>query len=417
MQEGRLTGPAGFTRRLLGRTEKAAVSLPLKLRPAPGGAPRMVWIADAVKKDALGWLCRKGGWRHLQVVAGGRRREGRVWDARIFPSLGVRFTEAPLHLLVASMKTSVTYPRVGAKLREQVTRSTQGEDPPTGDLLALHRIVSSLRASAGRKGWRARHQGPRCPTCEGPLELPEAGEERKGAGRGRGRTKKPERRPSRCPHCDTPLKASDFQARKTLPKAQLEQALLQLSPLSLAFQPERLGQLDDPAARLAPLFLGDRAVLFSYLDDVLSRAWIEEEQRRRRMPPEEAQASYAASVRGLEAYVLAAEGRPDALRPLIGFFEQYVIRRFGGRAPVTEALRRQAQVFNRASEREAFLRTAAGLFALGRRVSNAVENALAASFVDRSEAEKVLLAQYHERFRDVGPEVEAIRRELAGEIG
>jgi hypothetical protein len=63
------------------------------------------------------------------------------------------------------------------------------------------------------------------------------------------------------------------------------------------------------------------------------------------------------------------------------------------------------------------MRAAGGLFSLGRVVVQAADEALAASYVERTESQKVLLADYHERFKDVAPEVEAIRRELMGEIG
>ena len=56
----------------------------------------------------------------------------------------------------------------------------------------------------------------------------------------------------------------------------------------------------------------------------------------------------------------------------------YVVRRFGGRAPVFEALSKKAQGFNRASERQEFLRTAGGLFRFGALITEAVDEALAA---------------------------------------
>ena len=88
----RRVGPAEFTRRLLEQAELASVALPLERRRVAGGAARVAWIAEALKRDALGWLCRQGGWRLRQVVLRGRRVEGRVWEERIFSRLGVRTT-------------------------------------------------------------------------------------------------------------------------------------------------------------------------------------------------------------------------------------------------------------------------------------------------------------------------------------
>ncbi len=69
-------GPARFTETLLTTQEKANVALPLERKRVRVPAPRMRWIADAIKKDALSWICTRGGWREMQVVVGGRREEG-----------------------------------------------------------------------------------------------------------------------------------------------------------------------------------------------------------------------------------------------------------------------------------------------------------------------------------------------------
>ncbi len=402
----RLVGPAGFTRALLERGERRAVALPLKRRPAPGGSPRVRWIAEAVKRDAIGWLGRAGGWRRRQVVVRGRRREGRVWDPRIFPALDVRFTPGPLRLLVAAMEAPEGIPRLDAEQRARVREGVAAEAPATGDLLALHRLLARLvpRAVIGRG------LDLRCPSCGASMER---------APRREGKRK--EKVVEGCSLCEAVL--SDEQTGREVEAYRRWRRLLPLSPLTLLFRPHLAGAHPDLAAEgeleaaLAPLFVGDRAVLLSYLDEALARAWIEEERSRRDLPPAAAQESYAATSRTLQALERVARGRPDALRPVIAFYARYTLRAFGGRAPVTDALRRQAQDLDRASEREAFLRQASDLFALGRGVTEAVERALATPFVDRTEEEKVLLADYHERFRDVGPEVEAIRRELAGEIG
>ena len=369
------------------------MALPLTRTPAPGGAPRMRWIADALRKDALGWLVRAGGWRRRAVVVGGRRREGRVWDPRIFPGLDVRFTAGPLHLLVALMEASgereATLPRLSSVQRARVTAGVADDSPATGDLLALHRLVAPLAPS----------------TAPAPLQCPRCGASPPGSD---------EAAEEPCPLCAN-LAAVHADSERWAP-------LLALSPLTLLFRPAEAGRLDafaDPtqgAQALSPLFRGDRPLLCSYLDATLARAWLREERARRRLGARRALSSYAATVRTLGAFVRAAEGRPDALRPLLAFFGGY-LREFGRRAPVVDALREQARGFDRASERQAFLRQAGELFGLARAVTRAVEATLAETYVDRTEEQKVLLADHHERFSELAPEVEAIRRELTGEIG
>ncbi|MGE0709708.1 MAG: hypothetical protein AB7N76_22200 [Planctomycetota bacterium] len=407
-QGARLVGPAGFTRDLLlGGAGAGLVPLPLGRAPAPGGSARVRWIADALRKDALRWLCgaRGGGWRALQVVVAGRRRDGRIWDPAIWGRLGLRFTDAPLRLVVAVMESRWAPPPLDPELVALVGQRLAEPDPPTGDLLALHRLCERLLEQGGGRG---EAEQARCYVCGAPLvergKAPAAREEE--AGRAR----------DGCRACDAPLAQSEREP--PAPREVRERALLALSPLTLLYRPEDAGLASSGAEGLfTPLFRGDRAALLSYLAPGLARAWIQEERRRRRAPAAVAQEGYRRAARGLAGYVAHARRRPDAFRPLIAFYRDYVLQAFGGRAPVVEALRERSRAFDRASERDAFLRDAGELFCFGRAIQARVDDALATPFVDRSEEEKVLLSDYHERFREVAPEVEAIRRELQGELG
>jgi hypothetical protein len=401
----RLVGPAGYTRHLLSGSGTAVVPLPLKRTPAPEGSPRVEWIAESLKRDALRWLCgyRGGGWRSLQVVVGGRRREGRLWDPTIFPGLGLRFSDAPLKLLVASMESRWSPPVLDPELCSAIRARLAEPDPPTGDLIALHRLHEQIEAQS------ARPETPACPACGSSL-APRQGQAPAQGGKPR----------TTCAGCGASLASAQHTA--LTPRAQRRADLLALSPLTQLFRLQDAGALEDArvgsaAQRIAPLFVGDRAALLSYLAPALARAWIREERRRRRAPVADAQAGYRHTTHMLQAYVEAAASRPDALRPLIAFYADYVLRTFGGRAPVVEALRQQSRVYDSTSERDAFLHDAGGLFTFGTAIQRAVDHALGTAFVDRSEAEKVLLSEYHERFREVAPEVEAIRRELQGELG
>lgn len=507
--QARATGPAGFTRALLREGRRSPVALPLTRTGTSAPPPRFVWIADAVRKDALLWFFRRGGWQRRRVVAGGRRREGRAWDAGIFEALGMRFTPAALHVLVRAMKEQRPLPPLFSRLQdlEALEAGQQGPDPATGDQLALHRLVELLAgelldaeppfplsyageevceglpaleldlrrlqerirrcqdltlvardglvlastvAPEARAAWAAQvpellvASGKRLESGWVDLGLEERGGARRvcypwAAGKGPPlvllcsllpRTRKVNLNDTgvRAALEELPRHTGGERGRADVQELALEgaaraRALVRRSPLTLAFRPQLNGGLDGlfaaaplAARRLEPLFAGDRATLLRYLDDALAGAWMREELLRRRLPAARAHAAYRAAARGLQAYLQGTRERPDALIPVMRFLNAYLLR-FGTRVPVVQAFREQAAGFDRASQRDAFLRQVAELFALGRVVQQAAQEALRAAFVDRSEEQKVLLTDYHERYKPIEDEVEAIRRELAGEIG
>jgi hypothetical protein len=493
--EAEPVGPAGFLRGLLERGERRPVPLPLTRQPAPGGSPRLQWMAEAVRKDALGWLFRRGGWRKRLVVAGGRRREGRVSDAGIWERLDVRFSALPLQLAVAAAEDgALALPVVPAALEAAARAGTV----PAGDVLALHRLVTSLIAASGVEGAaRALPEGEARAAVDGlrkdlqcdvwivqrdgrqaaaalPATPADVAERLRGldlpalAGRGAqampapasggvatnlwvvevpattalavARTPHEARRTANDPwhragvgerlaRLGRLLAAAPAAARARALEGR-RRALVAASPLSLALHLEELGEqardhatgdapdgLAPAITRLQPLLAGDRAILATYLDRTLWRAWLEEDALRRRLPAPEQRARWSAAGRGLEAWVCACRTRPDGLRPVMGFLRAY-LHQHGNRAPVVEALRLAARAFDRASERDAYLLAASRLFAAGRSVSAVAMRVLDTPIVERTEEEKVFLGEWHETFR--GPlegELEAIRRELAGEVG
>jgi len=348
-------------------------------------------MADALRKDALAWLFGRqgGGWQELKVVVAGRRRELRLWDERVFPRLDLRFSERPLQLLVAAMESRWSPPPLPPELR------AAPKEVLTGDLVALHQLSDRLLKLARGP------EVPRCPTCASTFDPT-----------GKGVRKKK----GSCSGCGAKLPTAASEAPS--PRTERTSALLELSPLTQLFRPSQGERSEAKLSKaFAPLFRGERPVLFSYLAGSLAKAWLKEEQGRRRQSAERAQVSYTQSGRTFAAWVGLSSARPDALRPLIEFYRSYILH-FGGRAPVTESLREQSRTFDRVSERDGFLRAASELFVPGQAIQRAVDVALATSFVDRSEAQKVLLSEYHERYRgEVAVEVEAIRRELAGEVG
>lgn len=481
-------GPAGFTRLLLSREERAQVPLPIQRRKVPGGSSRVRYMADAVKKDAIAWLFRAGGWQRRAVVTSGRRREGRLTDAGIFERLDVRFTPASLRLLLAAMEDPAALPAVEAPLVAALERGAGGATPATGDLVAVHRIVTALFRDAGgapaarevapevlsgplrqlrtaipgcRRVWIAGPDGATLASDEDAPEDPAWGQAVQQALSGRAPEEGAgwvratanvllravdggvrawiacalEGKPAGVKAALESSQASGAQAQlarvlgRGTPRAVVESRrrdLLRLSPLTRLFSLEEVGAgsgndeavVATAAKTLAPLFAGDRAVLWTYLDRTLARAWLDEESDRRRATGPDAHPRYAAAARGAGAFAAAAvsAGRPDALRPLVRFFKDYVLR-FGNRAPVVEALHERSLGFDKASERDAFKATCSRLFGVSRHVSHVIERTLGTPVIDRAEEEKVLLGDWHDGFKQVADEMEALRRELAGEIG
>ncbi|MEZ0228552.1 MAG: hypothetical protein ACAI25_07985, partial [Planctomycetota bacterium] len=208
-------------------------------------------------------------------------------------------------------------------------------------------------------------------------------------------------------------------------------ALLALSPLTSLYRADELLLGEKTSTHegwtacharaqkvYAPLVAGDRAALLTYLDDALAVRWIEREVARRLTHATEAGERYVDLACALEAFIVAALAaeRPDALRPVLRFFERYLVK-FGQREAVVLAFKNHAQSLVRASERSRFLGQVARMFAVTRLVAAESERILATNFVDRTEAEKVFVADVSDFTRNVQPELEAIRRELAGEVG
>jgi len=488
-------GPTAFLASLVrdGRRRKVPQPVTRRAAPADPAQSRVRWQAEFLKRDALDWLTRAGGWRELQVVAGGRRQRGRVWDPRIWEHLGFRFTAAPLLLAERLAQTTVRAPELDAALAERLAASA-GDDPATGDLIAVHRMCLGWLQSLERQGIQGLLPWDQTPSSDDPLAARTERHARllfvriqgarslavidtnqtpprvattcgrsydwdlavrtfKDTAEPQGRRwqrqnvgRRPLRRatlgagiqvyvllPSRGTYTDPDQRevlqaldelrevaAHEPAKRKLDPGAQgALRRLLELSPLTLLFSPQSLGSLsetaDEAADRLEPCFAGDRAALLRYLDRSLARAWLAEEAGRRssKEPPLEA---YLAAGRGLEGYVLAAHQRPDALVPLFEFYQRYLARH-GGREPVVGWFRERSRAYRQASARERFLRAGATLFAPVEQIQRHVDRALGQSFVDRSEEERVLLGDYHERFKGIADELRAIRRELAGEVG
>jgi hypothetical protein len=400
------TGPAEFARRLLATGEIAPVRGPLRRAKTSGTPPRIAAIRDAIVRSTIGWLARSGGWQGRAVVAGGRRREGRVWASGIWESLQVSFSPASLELV---LRSAVAASRPWGITLDSLEQALAGLAPAsTGDLLLFHVALEPLVAGA---------RGP------GPPERAETPTEDERPARGARLDRKAasaEKRPASAPG------SSETRARRV-------RALLARSPLTALFRadetepPAGETERDDAAARaacaerFAPLVAGDRAVLLTYLDESLAKRWILRETARRAFAAgeiAEARRSYGALAAAFEGLVDAAlaAGRPDALRPLARFYERYVVA-FGQREAVASYFRQGVQSLTLASERAAALARVARIFSASRLLESAADRILDIPFVDRTEPEKVFVADYQERVRGIRPELEAMRRELAGEVG
>lgn len=406
-------GPAEFTRRLVERGELARVRGPLR-RVKLQNAPRIAFMKDAAIRGALRWLIRAGGWRVRQVVAGDRRREGRVWSTGIWEALAVSYSPATLELIAAAAR----WCQPAQTLLPLPPELTGLAPTTTGDLLVFHMTVDALLEATPVP----HDERPAPPVEPKPVTPPPPGT----------RTARPTAKKEAAPPpppAPAPSPAPGASARN----AHLERRrnLLAISPLTSLFRPDELLQGGKTSSNdgwcvgvaraekaFAPLLQGDRASLLTYLDDTLAIRWIERETGRRALHAVEAGDAYVDLAAALEGFIGAARTaqRPDALRPLLRFYERYLIK-FGQREAVALSFKNHSQSLVRASERARFLGQVARLFAVTRHVAAESERILATPFVDRTEAEKVFVADVSDFTRNVQPELEAIRRELAGEVG
>jgi hypothetical protein len=391
-----LVGPAEFVKRLLERGELAPVRGPLK-RVKAKNAARIAFMKDAIVRGALHWLVRSGGWRMRHVVAGKRRREARLWGQGVYENLDLRYSAATLELVAAVAKCCQKPP----------SRELPGQGPVMlGDVVIFHLTLDPFIDSM------------RLPVEEAP-KPPEPPKPASGV------TRKPQA--AAATPAPAPRPASNDRAKLL----EGRRAVLALSPLTALFRADEVLPEDKlatneqtilaiaQAAKLyTPLVQGDRAVLLTYLDDALAHRWIERESLRRSLSASSAAPGYLAFALALEGFASAARtaARPDALRPLLRFFERYLVR-FGQREVELETFKKHSQMLVRASDRARFLATVARLFAVARVIATEAERVLATPFVDRTEEEKVFIADASEFTRSILPELEAIRRELAGEVG
>lgn len=446
-------GPAEFAHRLLSRGELAVVRGPLRRAKTKGTPARIAAIRDMAVRATVGWLARQGGWQTRAVVAGGRRREGRLWASGIWDGLALSFSAASLELLVRTAAASA--PPGAASAPPGADAASAPTDAPslarlvrafegipvaatTGDLVLYHLVLEPVldAAAAGELADRtgetpSEGQPVSRPATPTPPPRPTPAPPARQA-RPTGRPA-PTSGPSAAPPAPERPPEKAEKREPAAPDAASEAArartLIALSPLTGLLRAEEVefpvAAADDSAARAAfgrrfePLVRGDRAVLMTYLDDAIAKRWLSREPQRRASFGAQGARRYAALAAALEglAQAATAAGRPDALRPIARFFERYVLR-FGQREAVSRDLRERVHAsVPLASERAALLGRVARLFEASRVLEREAERVLDTPFVDRSEEDKVYVADYQDRVRDLRPELEAIRRELSGEVG
>jgi hypothetical protein len=413
-EPGSRVGPAEFVRVLMERGELARVRSPLKrVRTKGVTPPRISFMAESTKKGTLRWLVRSGGWRVRQVVTAKRRREGRIWATGIWEALDLRFSAATLELLAAAAAASQ-----GPAPFLPKTDWLGALVPATlGDLIVFHIVLDALLEATPTPP----EAKPPAPEPKAATPVPPGTRTRPASGGVRREASPPATPPPPAPAPD-PTRAVHMERRR---------ALLAISPLTALFRAdeifpvEKLGTQEGWTLAVAqatklftPLLAGDRALLLTYLDDALAIRWVEHDAQRRALPPGEAASRYLAFAAALEGFAAAARTaqRPDALRPLLRFFERYLVR-FGQRESVARSFQQHSLAIPRVSDRARFLATVARVFAVSQVVASESERALSLPFVDRTEEEKVFVADVSEFTRSVLPELEAIRRELAGEVG
>lgn len=65
-------------------------------------AERVLYLADVIRRMAMGWLCRQGGYRRKTVCIKERRSTGRIWESPIWEAFNLRFSSKSLDLLIHS---------------------------------------------------------------------------------------------------------------------------------------------------------------------------------------------------------------------------------------------------------------------------------------------------------------------------
>lgn len=362
-------GPAEFVRRLVLDGEVETVRPPVTR--SPGAGERTGYIAELLAKAVSGWVARSGGWRRRQIAtsAGGRRGRvfgsARIWDAEVWPGLDLKPGAASMELaarLVELRATPTPAPPTDATFRRLVPATM-------GDVVAFHLMLEPLwwmyspeapRASDQRVDPSARPGRPAQPRQQHRRVIHvrgRAAEAHQAAARGRGQSGGEE-------------SEEEEAAQPVVAAARSAQAILRASPLTYllhadSFQAEYVDEGGRPGEgeawererlaateRLAPLVTSDRATMFGFLDDMISRAWLDAEDTRRGMPVVESGIAYMALGCAFDGLVGAAvrAGRPDALRPILRFFERYFVRHGRGSTVAQTFVDKTAEVATQAAK-------------------------------------------------------------------
>ena len=470
-------GPAAYVRGLFTSGRRGHVPLPLNRTRSPGGSDRIRDMAATIKKGSIEWLCREGGWRPMQVVTKGKRRTGRIWQREIWDRLGIRYSDTSLRLVQAMIEAGDGLPDLDPSFVDQVSASFDQDDTPVGDLLAMHRLVEPLlslprqeppdccgpladliqtihRCTGAVLVARDGHLVSLSPDETATAELTEALRSKIGSVYGWTRIepeglnapmwaapiheaelfvgvvlKKRTRRFD--PETSAVAQALDILRNRlnsadevhTWEAAQRRRDLLRVSPLTQLFEIDEAALLEGVLPKSEALekrfsFLrrGHAHVLLSYLDESLSRRWIQLEKARRGFTERKAAVYYAGAAVAYSAMIEVLSGRRTGLRPLVRYFSRFVSE-FGTRDYAVARYTEQSKGYDRTSERTEFLRTVSLIFAAGTSLEAAAQKALETAFVDRPEEDRAYLSVYHDGYKHVTTEIEAIRKELAGEIG
>lgn len=424
-------GPAEFVRRLVTGGAIEGVRGPVS-RKAGSSAPRVAYLRDLAPRLVSEFLAKSGGWRKRDVVVGGKEfvhpNAQRIWSKDVWDRGDFKLSQ-PSWELMARVVEWRAGAGAGGALDGGIAR---GLVPSTmGDIVWFHLVIDPLVSVVAR---------PTSGGLEGDGEDESSDDEDEDEEEERPSRRKPKARPPRRGR-GAAAPDADADAEATGDREAAVDALLAASPLTAlyrgdAFRADYGDGHDDSEAwesavvaarrRLAPLVAKERALVLTYLDDAVARAWLEAEPARRSAGLDEARmryASLAATIWGLLAACVDAK-RLDAMRPAMRFFERYAVR-FGRQQEIVPFFQtRAAELSQSHMGRQSYTRCVSLLFGAVGEINEEAEDVKGEPASLRTASQKAFIKAFGgdgdidaRGLDDLATDYEDVRAALADEIG
>ena len=356
----------------------ATISRPLDPANGLAGAgpdrPLLAALGPVIARGTWRFRVRHGGYRSRDVITGGRKRTGRMWDEPIWGPASLTVSHATvLWLAVLWDGLAALHTRAPEALSRTLAFAQAARLSP-GDRLALAAALTPFVRD--RETWR---------------QLPE-----------------PLRRIGRI----VPLfgLAHPEELVQQEPNAQTEGRAASGNPED-GMPPE--WSFDDPAEALA----------LQYLDEWLVSHWCDAVLGRGRRDLAEVRAWDDGMVRAIDALFRTAapsdpsgSDREHLLVPLVRFYPA-LVRRAGGMPELRRRVDELSRSIASTAEREAFESAFGTVLRGGVRLDVLVDRILATPWPDRTEPQKRLAAEYEVHYRPVREGIRQFSRTLRREVG